>query len=899
MTYSNKSMFLKAVSGVILAGAIIFGGLISCSEKNKPQASGANNSTFFVDDVKKLGDGFTVVGQTNANGQFDKKLIALEACLKDNAESKSVSNINFKITAGEATTSKVSDPKGCVQWVEVIEFNPNDPAKSISMVRMIEALEKHSGSEKFTLSVNPWDNTFSFIKQSPGATNNVNESFIKYKTKDLTTASVGLPSNYDFYVKINDEELAGTLADSGNSSASFYIDDVKPVYSRFIGDPNSLGQFSKVLLGLEICLLDAAKKSPVTNVKFKLSAGDFLIEKTTSNKGCIFWQEVIDYVPTSTEYFYPFLREIQALQSQKGSIKFVYSYNPWIDKVVYEKKMSVTFEDKYTYSDGKTSPLPNVAHDFYVKIAKFDGMDFGYNSIKRQTEIDTLRLKYKGIDYQNVSIDEKLNLTIPYTYVTDLSILFLKQSLGKLVQEKIKMGKFMFHLVFLKEHQIVKNPQPEEVIAGVSFPGTPLGDAGLVTVPITINFKNLTALSSRMSVLLTVTSLDEPALFPEQTFEGMVNGITANEQLDINLIPNDSNAHELLAKYNQQEETYSKSRTMLTVDSLLSSEGFKLIEKANVSYTKTGILSVEKETVDLAKSIQNLQDQHEFSTVEKRALCSAFFQGLPDLGGSWTKSCLSGPEKLLSAEITEFVNSNAPKIVGTPSFGTLEILVITSIFQESEDTSFSKGYGLKGNIGATLDGSFNLGYKPEDPKGFYKDPAGNLGFKVGLGGDAYSGKTYSLASKENKEVSLTSTQALTAQQFSITMSAEVKKCLLISAKPVLQAKLTAANLPTSRYLCAESTKENRRENYYLLDQAKVPKSNSIADTNSQVVNPLRMLVRGANSYSYLKSMLTNKYGYKIGLGKMTSDQILNDPSNFMTQEAPLMLSSTRKVILAK
>lgn len=893
MTYSNKSMFLKTVSGMILSGAIIFGGLISCSEKNKPQPSGVNNSTFFVDDVKKLGDGFTVVGQTNANGQFDKKLIALEACLKDNAESKSVSNINFKITAGEATTTKVSDPKGCIQWVEVIEFNPNDPAKSISMVRMIESLEKHSGSEKFTLSVNPWDNTFSFIKQSPGATNNVNESFIKYKTKDLTTASVGLPSNYDFYVKINDEELAGTLADSGNSGASFYIDELKPVFSRNIGEPNSLGRFSKVLLGFDICLLDAAKKLPVTNVSFKLSAGNFSVEKTTSNKGCIFWQEIIDYIPTSNEYFFPFLREIQALQSQKGSIKFVYSYNPWIDKVVYEKKMSVTYEDKYSYTDRKTSPLQNVIHDFYVKISNFDEIDLGYSSIKRQTEIDTLRLKYKGIDYQNVSIDEKLNLAVPYTYVTDLSILFLKQSLGKLVQEKIKMGKFMFHLVFLKEHQTVKNPQPGEVIAGVSFPGTPLGDAGLISVPITITFKNLTALSSRMSVLLTVTSLDEPALFPEQTFEGMVNGITANEQLDINLIPNDSNAHELLANYNQKKESNLTSRTGFTVDSVLSSEGFKLIENANVSYTKTGILSVEKETVDLAKSIQNLQDQHEFSTIEKRALCSAFFQGLPDLEGSWVKSCLSSPEKLLSAEITEFINSTAPKIVGTPSFGTLETLVLTSVFQESEDTSFSKGYDLQGNIGANLDAGFNVGYKP------IANTEAGIGFKFGLGGKVYSSKSYTLANKDVKGISLTSTEALTAQQFSITMSAEVKKCLLISAKPVLQTKLTTEKLPTSRYLCTESTKENRRENYFLLDHVKVAKSNSIADTYSQVVNPLRMLVRGTSSYSFLKSILTNKYGYKIGLGKMTSDQILNDPSNFMTQEAPLMLSSTRKVILAK
>ncbi|MBN8536336.1 MAG: hypothetical protein J0M15_04750 [Deltaproteobacteria bacterium] len=890
MTYSNKSMFLKTVSGMILSGAIIFGGLISCSEKNKPQPSGANNSTFFVDDVKKLGDGFTVVGQTNANGQFDKKLIALEACLKDNAESKSVSNINFKITAGEATTTKVSDPKGCVQWVEVIEFNPNDPAKSISMVRMIEALEKHSGSEKFTLSVNPWDNTFSFIKQSPGATNNVNESFIKYKTKDLTTASVGLPSNYDFYVKINDEELAGTLADSGNSGASFYIDEVKFVSSRLIGEPNALGQYSKLLLGFEACVLDAAKKAPVTNVKFKLSAGDLSVEKTSSNKGCIFWQEVIDYIPTGAENFFPFLRVIQALQSQKGSIKFVYSYNPWSDKFIYDKRASVSTEELYTYMDKSSSPLNKVNHEFYVKIANLDET---YSSIKRQTEIDTLRLKYKGIDYQNVSIDEKLNLTVPYTYVTDLSILFLKQSLGRLVQEKIKMGKFMFHLVFLKEHQVVKNPQPEEVVAGVSFKGSPLGDAGLISVPITINFKNLTALSSRMSVLLTVTSLDEPALFPEQTYEGMVNGISANEQLEISLIPNDSNAHELLAKYNQKVETNLTSRTGFTVDSLLSSEGFKLIENANVSYTKTGILSVEKETVDLAKSIQNLQDQHEFSTIEKRALCSAFFQGLPDLGGAWVKSCLSSPEKLLSAEITEFVNSTAPKIVGTPSFGTLETLVLTSVFQESEDTSFSKGYDLQGNIGANLDAGFNVGYKP------IANTEAGIGFKFGLGGKVYSSKSYTLANKDVKGISLTSTEALTAQQFSITMSAEVKKCLLISAKPVLQTKLTTAKLPTSRYLCAESTKENRRENYYLLDQAKVPKSNSIADTNSQVVNPLRMLVRGTSSYSFLKSIITNKYGYKIGLGKMTSDQILNDPSNFMTQEAPLMLSSTRKVVLAK
>lgn len=697
-------------------------------------------------------------------------------------------------------------------------------------------------------------------------------------------------------------EKDAPLVKNANNS-TFYVDSVSASFTT-VGEANAQGIQNKKILSMEACIKDVAQTNSVNYIDFKLTAGDVSANKGTDHRGCILWQELVEFDPQETEKNVFMTRSVQALKSHSGTEKIVFSVNPWKDQFSFNRQASVNGgvnvgPVSYKAKDLSLSAGINYDYDLYVKISESSANGV-LSPIQRQTEINTLRLKYKGIDYENLKVDQKLNLTFPFTYITDLSVSFLRQSLGQISEEKIKMGNFMFHLVFLKEMQVVQNPQPENVIAAVSFKGKPRGDAGLITVPITVEFNNIPALSSRMSVLLTVTSLDQPALFTEQAYEGMVNGVTANEQLEIGLIPNSSSAHDLFDKY--MTLTEQRTKQLLTVDSVLANEGFVAVKKPVVTYTKTGWFSKSTETVDLAKTIDNLQAQHELSKEELRALCAAFFQdAMKTENNSPYQSCLNKPSAVLAAEVREFVSQVSEKPVGTPSFGRGEALEITSSFVLSEKNSKRSGYEYQGSVGGDFSAGLNAGKSFDFPVStpiFGVDAKVGGGVNLGIGGKAYFANGYEKETGSGKSVSISSTEVLVSQPISVTLAVTSQKCLLISANDKWAKTIKSQGMYTARYLCASKSQGERVENYFLLNHSKGTKASSVADQYSPVINPIRMLVRGEKPYEFLRGILTDKHGYKLFVG-MSADKVADDPTSFMTQEAPLMLSSSRKVILAR
>lgn len=726
MIFSRNKV--KSLLSVVLGTGL----LISCSENNEPQVKGTNNSTFYVDTLTAK---FATVGEPNAQGKQSQKLISFEACLKDNAQTNSVSNLTFDIIAGEAEAAKVSDYRGCLVWYELLDFDPNAEVKNIFMTRDVKATESHSGTEQLVFWVNPYKDTFEFNRHGT-AGGSVPTSPVSYKlSRDVKTSSVA-SYNYDIYVKINE-------------------------------DVNSL-----------------------------------------------------------------------------------------------------------------LSP------------------------IRRQAEITALRLDFRNIDYANIEVDSKMNLTFPYTYKTSLAMDLIRQDLGNITAEKIKRGNFMFNLVFLKEMAKVDKPSASDVVAAVQWSARPRGDAGLIEVPISVKFSNIAALSSRMNVLLTITSLDTPALFADQSYDGIVNGISANDNLDISLIPNENSARELLEKY--EAEKAQKPVRNLTAKQVLDAEGFESVAASAVKFTsKAGIFAKATEsTVDLARVIDNLGENQQLTDVEEKAVCAAFFLGKMQGNEAAYKDCLSNPSRVLNAEIREFANS----IEGKPSnisFGRTENLKISAAFELTQGSAKTSGYNLDANISGNADAgaAVGAGWSLPFPKAG-SDKAGpikadvGLGVKIGLGGKAYTAKALEKSEKGAKAVSISSTEAVSSQPIAVTLDLTATKCLLVVANAGYTAK--SAAMPKSKYLCSKNAlKAQRTEYFFLLNHQRVDGNSSVTDTHSAVVNPLRMLVRGQRPYEFLKGILTSdKFSYKLLVG-MNADQVTEDPTNFVTQEAPMMLSSTRKVVLGK
>lgn len=723
MIFSNKQV--KGLLGLFLSAGL----LISCSENNEPQVKGSNNSTFYVDALTAK---FATVGEPNAQGKQSKKLISFEACLKDNAQTNSVSNLKFDIVAGEAAATKVSDYRGCLVWYELVDFDPDAEVKNIFMSRDVKATESHSGTEKLVFWVNPHKDTFEFNRH-------------------------------------------------GSAGAS---------------------------------------------------------------------------VPT-------------------GPVTYMLS------------------------RDVKSNSVAGYDYDIYVKIN--EDVNSLLSPIRRQAEITALRLDFRNIDYTNIEVDPKMNLTFPYTYKTSLAMDLIRQDLGNITSEKIKRGNFMFNLVFLKEMAKVDKPTANDVVAAVQWSARPRGDAGLIEVPISVKFANIAAMSSRMNVLLTITSLDTPALFADQSYDGIVNGITANENLEIALIPNENSARDLIEKYEAVKA--QKPVRNLTAKQVLEAEGFEAMASSAVKFTSSkGFFSKATEsTVDLGLVIDNLRDNQKLTDVEEKAICAAFFLGKMQGNEKAYKDCLSSPHGVLSAEVREF----AVSVDGKPSnisFGRTENLKISAAFELAQGSSKTSGYNLDANIGGSADAgaSFGIGTVLPITKAAPVKADVGLGVKIGLGAKAYTAKAFEKSEKGAKQVSISSTEAVSSQPIAVSLDLTATKCLLVVANANYREGTKATAMPKAKYLCSKSAiKGQRTEYFFLLNHQRVDGNSSVTDMHSAVVNPLRMLVRGQKPYEFLKDILTSeKFSYKLLVG-MNADQVTEDPTNFMTQEAPLMLSSTRKVVLGK
>ena len=285
----------------------------------------------------------------------------------------------------------------------------------------------------------------------------------------------------------------------GANNSTFYVDTLTAKFTT-VGEPNAQGKQNKKLLSFEACLKDNAQTNSVSNLKFDIVAGDVSAAKTSDYRGCLLWQELIEFEPDAEVKNLFMTRNVVATQSHTGTEKVVFSVNPYKDTFDFNRQGSTggpvaNGPVTYKLKDLKANSVSNYDYDIYVKIN--EDVNSLLSPIRRQAEVTALRLDYRSIDYANIEVDSKMNLTFPYTYKTSLSMDLIRQDLGDITAEKIKRGNFKFNLVFLKEMTQVKDPKPSDVVAAVTWTAKPRGDAGLIEVPINVKFSNVPALSSR------------------------------------------------------------------------------------------------------------------------------------------------------------------------------------------------------------------------------------------------------------------------------------------------------------------------------------------------------------------------------------------------------------------
>lgn len=703
------------------------------------------------------------------------------------------------------------------------------------------------------------------------------------------------------------------------NEATFYVSTFEaPADFFIIGEPNAQGKYNKRQLPLEVCLKDKAQTNSLSNLRFDIVAeNNVMIERTTDSNGCLQWQELVEFDPDGDSENLPMNRSIVAKESHSGTYKIMFTIDPINGKFsklirngtyVEQGGSTVSYKIQHFASAANANNVAGGSDSNQVFYLKVESGNLAHNRSTRkarQTEVETLNLESKGVDFYNLKLDQKLNIVFPYVYYTRFSIFLLRQKLEGRSGEAIKSGRFRFYLTVLKDNANLKNPQISDVLSAVEFDGSPRGDAGLITVPITLNFSNVTSISNRVNFLFTVVSSDTPVLFPAQEFEGYSKeGLVANADLAIKLYPSEGNAQSLVAGYTQkiaQENEVSK----ISIEDALGQEGLEKITSPWVKFswkdTPTSV-AVTKD-LKLKTMIDNLSDSRNLSIDEKRALCAAYYQGkIQSLEDANYIACLTNPSAHLEASITEIVESVEPNVVSDPVIMDTETFNMTSEFVISSASSTAKGHEGEGAV----DGKVGVGFKPFDKdKPLSKGWIGGIVAKVlawttgitpvlevnaTLSGKAYVSNKSETKQSNDKTGKIVQEKVLTSTPLVITFNAKALKCMVIVRK---------ASNSSSRYVCGDRKSISRTEYYYLVDYAKADKAGSVViDKYSGVVNPFHMLVRGKDTYTSLRDTLSSTGTMTTFWISKIDEKKLEDASNYMTQSAPMVLS-TRTGLLSK
>lgn len=707
-----------------------------------------------------------------------------------------------------------------------------------------------------------------------------------------------------------------SLKATADGKATFIIEKVEaPADFIAVGEPNNQGKYSQKLLPLQACIKDHAESNSVSRIRFDIVAGDATIEKVTDHRGCLQWQELIEFDPDDEAKNIMMSRTIVARESHAGSTKVVFTVNP-----IAGTFKDLTLNGTYVENQAIANPVSFKVQQFaagsnqgtetkdnkviYVKIENRLG---GRTSrMSRQTEIETLNLESKGVDFYNLKMDQNLNLIFPFKYYTRFSISLIRQQIEGIAGEAIKRGNFRFYLVALKENVDLKAPAASDILAAVEFDATPRGDAGLITVPVTLNLSNVTAITNRVNFLFTVVSTDSPARFEDQTFEGFHNGLSAGSDLAIKLYPSDASAA-LAYQEHVKHELQAKKAAKISMSASLAAAGAVQVTNPLVKYTVKEALAAAPVTkvIDLKTVVEKLEERKSLNLDEKRAVCSAYYQAkISSIDDLNYQNCLNSPAQHLEASVTEFVESVDPDVTSDPMVLDVEKFNMTSEFKVGKTVEHGNGNSWDSSV----DGKVGLGYSVGNDKVGDPPKPGSIIAKIiaklisyttgispvlemnaSIGGKAYVSRDAKVSQVDANNASITVDRTLTSIPLVITMNAKTTKCM------VILKKAPAANA-FSRYFCTATKDESRTEYYYLVDYTRVDKTNVVMDVNSGVTNPFHLLVRGTETYKSLRETLTSKGKITTFYISRIDEKKLEDPSHFMTQEAPMVLSAQKNLM---
>ena len=702
--------------------------------------------------------------------------------------------------------------------------------------------------------------------------------------------------------------------------ATFYVDSIKPTFAPNKVSPN--GDVNQKFINMKACLKDNAQKSIIMTIPFAVVADSVEIRRDTDRDGCITWQEMFQFNPTSHERQIAMTRTFVAKAGHYGSVVANIAYNPWKDDLQYLKlglKSQSAQKAKIVYSAGKitTQVDPFTAADSTTQV----DLQAVMTGELVPLDIANLRFDFLKRDFEAYEISPTLNLTIAHQYRLNFVVNAVKDTLDHgPTLEPVNQGNFRFNFILLREgYDPSKKSSTQDVlkyvIGGVSFDTK--GVVGRFRKDITLKFDDISALANRMTGILTVESLDQPDTFATTTFEGMVTPVAGAGTQLLDLIPSEVDGKTLWSIYeDKRKSTFKLDALQLLADH----SGFQAVKTAAPSLSPDPRSKYDFAPIFKSKSLPASTDV-QFA----EAVCYQYFIGMTgSVGDSAYNQCLAdaanskSTSKMLGVSIRDFVakvNNNVPNQQRIPQVDTITIssgLDFTDKSNNEEGATYKKDRSIYGGLGAELGlaniiGGLSKATQAIPIVGSVMKVISGFGLSAAMGAKMSWNKDwyYSSGIVENQtqssEIQTAHSQVITSEAFTFNLKVTTRTCLLLvpSAEMVKLTKDLIA--PDGKYLCSNDLQTGtREETYYFITQTNGTANSPMSDSMSTLDNPIRMFMRGPKTYDMFTLFMTQK-GYNINLRKISVEETaatlgsdlhnMMDMGRLVTQEFPGMLTA--------
>lgn len=648
----------------------------------------------------------------------------------------------------------------------------------------------------------------------------------KFLTLSLLAATLGLGACSTESRKKADV-IQGKSSDFPSDSGTNFrvdaisIDTVTPML-------NAYGMAKQKLFNFKACLQDAGGNALLPDIPFTISSENGSLTRKTDQKGCLNWDETHAFSLLADESYLKLTRIFTPDSVYRGRVYGTVALNLWADK-------GELIDLRY-----KTLP---------AGVPLLDGGAVGMQTTRWTTlnrsplkiNVDTIGFDFRGLNYKAYEIRPDLGLTVAHDYEVRLKPTVIRKviaSAGK--TESFVGGRMKVYFALFREKRGTADAYDlKNLISASDFTLEDVNNSGTFIGDVTLKFQNISDLSSRTAVLVSLVPIDDEIDgLKEMNFRGVMK---PGRVSTLSLRPADVSARAVTEELSLQEKKKPRFRPF---QEFVKETSFRTLTDeslARIEYFDR--LRQQRSTLQAGLSAyrNNGGPQAMFDLMPEA--CALVYPNDP----AKQRTCRRHGGNTLAWGRVDFLEevTSSPRQVGITTVETMKMAMSIS---KSTSVATTSSYGVNASAG------LSVGWAPSF--------LGFFGLKLNAGGSYSIAREWKDSDSASNTVGVSTELSVTSEGNTFQFDSKTRRCLIIAEKIYADRTVNAEDLmrrktPGVIFCEKEPVARVSTEAYYLLGQNIGVGGSPFSDPEANINSSWRTFVRGRTEALMLYNMISN------------------------------------------